>query len=157
MLLILLMSCYGRVKPVKSGFEGKPMPVIDLLSIDSSTHYSTKDISEGKPTLLFAFETWCPYCKAQTQSLISNPDVFKDVNIYMVCNSQFSQFRKFYNDYKLSKYSNIKIGIDYNHTFANYFKSADVPYMAVYDKNKNLKEIRIGKTSITTIKKIALN
>jgi thiol-disulfide isomerase/thioredoxin len=135
--------------------EGKPMPAIALLAADSSTIYNTADIAPGKPTLLFSFATWCPYCKAQTESLISHINSLKGINIYMVCNTQFSEFRKFYSHYKLKDYPNIKAGVDNNLSFVKYFKTGQVPYLAIYDQQKNLKQVLLGKTAISTIKDIA--
>jgi thiol-disulfide isomerase/thioredoxin len=139
-----------------TGLEGKPMPSIALLAADSSTIFNTADIAPGKPTLLFSFETWCPYCKAQTESLISHLSTLKDINIYMVCNTPFPEFKKFYNHYKLNNYPTIKAGIDYNTSFANFFKTNRIPYLAIYDKQKNLKQVFLGKTAISTIKEISL-
>jgi thiol-disulfide isomerase/thioredoxin len=155
-LVVSLCGCYGK-KPQKiTGLEGKPMPAIALLAADSSTIINTANIAPGKPTLLFSFETWCPYCKAQTASLISHIKSLKDINIYMVCNTQFPEFKKFYNHYELNEYPSIKAGVDNNLGFAKYFKTTQIPYLAVFDKHKNLKQVFIGKTAISTIKEIAL-
>jgi len=140
-----------------TGLEGKPMPAISLLAADSSTIINTADIEPGKPTLLFAFETWCPYCKAQTKSLISHIESLKGVNIYMVCNTPFPEFKKFNKQYDLYKYPGIKAGVDTNLSFANYFKTSQIPYIAIYDRQNNLKQVLIGKTAVSTIKDIALD
>lgn len=155
-LALSLGGCYGKKPKMKTGLEGKPMPSIALLTADSSTIINTSDIAPGKPTLLFSFETWCPYCKAQTESLLSHEKALQGINIYMICNTQFPDFKKFYNHYKLYEYPNIKAGVDTNFSFAKYFKFNRVPYLAIYDRQKHLKQVLTEKTAINTITNLAL-
>lgn len=155
-ILVLFCSCYGKKPKIKSGLEGKPMPELELLAADSTTVYKTSSISEGKPTILFSFETWCPYCKAQTESMLSHMEKLKNITIYMVCQTQFSEFKKFYDRYHLANYSNIHPGYDLNHSMAKYFNSPGVPYLAVYSNDKKLKRVFLGKTPISAIKESTL-
>jgi thiol-disulfide isomerase/thioredoxin len=152
MALFVLCGCYSRTPAVKTGLEGKPMPAIELIAADSVTHFNTADIPVGKPTVLFLFETWCPYCKAQTNTLLSDINTIKDFNIIMICNTGFSKFKEFYDKYHIYEYPNVKSGVDYKFTFINYFKTNDVPYIAVYDKEKKLKDVFKGRTTIRNIK-----
>lgn len=157
-VMLALCGCYGKKSPtIKSGNEGKLMPVIDLLSIDSSAHFNTNSIAKGKPTILFAFEPWCPFCKAQTKAIISHIESFKGINLYFITNSTYPEFKKFYDRYELNKYPDIKAGIDYNFTFARYFKTNLVPYFAIYDQKRRLKQVLVGRNFVTTIKDVALN
>jgi thiol-disulfide isomerase/thioredoxin len=152
--LFVLCGCYSRTPAVKTGLEGKPMPAIELIAADSVTHFNTKDIPVGKPTVLFSFEPWCPYCRAQTKTLLNNLTSLKDVNIYMICNSTYAEFKNYYDLFKLKKYPAIAAGTDNHHAFQEYFQSSKIPYLAIYDKDKNLKQALIGKNYISTIKEI---
>jgi thiol-disulfide isomerase/thioredoxin len=154
---LLLFGCYSK-KPSKitTGLEGKPMPAIELVALDS-THFNTKNIKPGRPSILLAFSPTCPYCRAQTRSIVSNINSLKGIDIYMVCINQYSLLKKFSDQYELNKYSNIKIGIDYNESFLDYYKATNVPYLAIYDKKKDLKQVLMGKNYVSTLKKVALN
>jgi len=155
-VLILLSSCYGKKPPmIKTGKEGQLMPVIDLKLIDTNQHFNTRDIPKGKPSILFEFEPWCPFCKAQTKSILSHIESFKDVNLYFLTNSTYPEFKKFYDRFELQKYPVIKAGIDYQYIFAQYFKTGQVPYMAIYDKDRKLKQVLQGKNYISVIKDVA--
>jgi thiol-disulfide isomerase/thioredoxin len=157
-MTIIIAGCYGKKPEIKkTGLEGKPMPAIDLIAIDSVSHFNTESIASGKPTILFAFEPWCPYCRAQTTSMIAQINKLKDINIYMLCTSQYSQFKTFYNKFQLQKYPNIKAGIDYKRSFANYFEQTGVPYLAIYNSDKKLKQVLQGKNYISTIKEATVN
>ena len=155
--MLVLSACYSKSPQFKTGQEGKPMPTIDLISIDTNTRFNTANLETGKPTILFAFEPWCPYCKAQTKSIISHIESLKDIQICFLTNAAYAGFKEFYDKYQLEKYPNIKAGIDYNYAFTQYFKIRQVPCIAIYDKEKKLKQVLMGKNYISTIKDIALN
>jgi thiol-disulfide isomerase/thioredoxin len=155
---IIVAGCYSKKPEIKkTGLEGKLMPVIDLIAIDGMTHFSTESIQSGKPTVLFAFEPWCPFCKAQTTSMIAQIQKLKNINIYMLCTSDYSLFKAFYTKFQLQKYPNIKAGIDYQKTFANYFEQSTVPFLAIYNSEKKLKQVMKGKSYIGSIKEAASN
>jgi thiol-disulfide isomerase/thioredoxin len=153
-MIISLCGCYGKNPTVKTGLEGKQMPAIDILSIDSIHHFNTNNISTGRPIVLFVFETWCPYCRAQTQSLLTNSKNLDGILFLMICKSPYKEFKHFYQKYKLNQYPNIVSGVDYNAAFANYFQTDKVPLIAFYDNHKNLKQVLLGKQYINTIKEI---
>jgi len=157
LISVLAIGCQSKKLPLKTGLEGKPMPMIDLLLIDSTTHLNINSIKSGKPVILFAFEPWCPYCKAQTKSIIAKIESLKGIDFYFLTNSTYPGLKEFYNRFELQKYHNIKAGIDYNYSFARYFKTSQVPVMAIYDSNNNLKQLLVGKNYISTIKDVAFN
>lgn len=154
-LLIGVWSCQ-RQPPFKTGLEGKSLPSFDLMLADSISYFNTNAIPAGKPIILFAFETGCPYSRAQTEDIISNLKSLKNINFYMICNNRYPEFKKFYNHYKLEKFPNIRAGVDTGLFFMRYFNAAQVPYMAVYTSDRKLKQVTIGKMRISTIKNIAL-
>src|SRR6266542_5580959 len=141
LLGLMICGCFGKKPKIKTGLEGKPMPAISILSADGTTVVNTADIRRGRPTLLFSFATWCSYCNAQTQSIVSHISTLKDMNIYMVCNTDFSEFKKFDSRYHLSKYPNIKAGVDTGFSFFKYFNFEQRPFLAIYDKRKILKQV----------------
>ena len=155
--VLFLFSCIQRKEKFKTGLEGKSMPSIDLILADGTTHFNTDSIPPGKPTVLFSFETWCPYCRAQTKAMVSNMKMLKDINIIMLCKGKASELRQFSSQYQLVDFSNIMTGIDYKKTFAYYFNTSKFPYMAIYNKDKKLNQILLGKNYISTIKEIAFD
>jgi thiol-disulfide isomerase/thioredoxin len=157
LLVILIGSCSNKKRQIiKTGLEGETMPAIELIAPDSVSRIYTQNIALGKPTILFAFEPWCPYCKAQTRSMLAQIKKLQNINIYMLCTSPYSQFKSFYKKYELEKYPNIKAGVDYKTSFAKYFHPLGIPYLAIYSDQKKLKEVLAGKNFIGTIKEAAL-
>lgn len=148
LITAFILGCYGKAPVVKTGLEGKPLPSFELLLQDSTTHFNTDMIKQGQPFLLYSFATWCPFCKVQTEEMINNIEDFKGVNIYMITNSSFGELKKFREHFNLGKYDNITTGIDTHYYFAGYFNTNVVPYFAIYDKDKKLKRVLAGKSSI---------
>jgi thiol-disulfide isomerase/thioredoxin len=150
---VVIAGCYSKKPEIKkTGLEGQPMPNIDLIAIDSVSHFNTESIAPGKPTILFAFEPWCPYCKAQTRSILWQIKKLKEFNICMLTTSNYREFKNFCRKYELQKYPNVMAGIDYKHLFEQYFKTNSVPYLAIYDNEKKLKQLLEGKQYISSIK-----
>ena len=157
LFVFILCGCYSKKPtPIKTGKEGRLMPVIDLVLIDSNLHFNTNSIPKGKPSILFSFEPWCPYCKAQTRSILSNIESLKDINVYILINSPYKDFKVFYDRFHLEKYPSIKAGIDYNGIFSQYFETSQIPYIAIYNKERKLKQVVIGKQYVSFLKDIAL-
>lgn len=155
---VVMAGCYGKkLETKKTGLEGQAMPKIDLIAADGVSHFNTEDIAPGKPTILFAFQPWCPYCRAQTTSMINQIQKLKDVNIYMLSDCKYSEFKKFCYKYKLQNYPNIRAGIDYNGSFSKYFRKNSIPYLAIYSPDKRLKCALEGKNYISTIKEAVFN
>jgi len=155
--VLILASCREQHVKKLTGLEGKPIPEFEIVGPDISTRVSTKNVTPGKAALLFSFEPWCPYSRAQTKDLIEHIKMFKDIEIYMFCNAPFPKFQKFVDEYKLRKYKNIHPGVITDFTFYKYINTAKIPLIAVYDNNQNLKEVVVGNTDVDVIKRIASN
>lgn len=151
--VVLLTGCKEKT-PLTTGLEGQPLPSIELLLADSITRFHTAQLPKGKPVVLFAFEPSCPYCRAQTKNLLQTPGIMNDVQIVMVSSAAFGDFKSFYNKYNLYQYPDVTAGIDLHYVFQEYFKIPEVPCMAIYDSDKKLKQVLIGYTRISSIRKV---
>lgn len=153
---LALMSCGPRRTKVISGLEGYPLPTFNLLLTDSTTQLNTNNIRIGQPFVLFYFSPSCPYCRAQTEEIKDNIKSLKQIQIYFITAFPLAKIKDFEKHYSLSKYNNITVAQVYDTSFFKYFKIPVVPYIAIYDREKKLKEVLIGKTSLNDIKDIAL-
>lgn len=81
--------------------------------------------------------------------------MLKNIQFYIFTTTAFSEMKTFYNHFKLDKYQNIKTGIDTSAFFQGYFKVTGVPFIAIYGKDKKLKESFSGLTSSELILKAA--
>jgi thiol-disulfide isomerase/thioredoxin len=154
LVLASLCGCASRHKE-KSGLEGKSLPSFNLFLSDSTTHFNTSQIPTGKPVVLFFFGPYCPYSRAEMADIVDHMKTLQEIQFYVFTTAQFPDMKNFYKEYQLQKYRNIVVGIDYTNFFGSYFKAPGVPYLAVYDAQKKLKEVLVGKSDVSVLKQIA--
>lgn len=154
-ITVILSGCYAP-PPLKIGLEGKLMPSFNLLLMDSTSLLNTSAIPTGNPTVFLLFSPSCHYCRAQTQDIIDEIKSLTNIRFYIFSSFSFDQVKSYNEHYQLNKYKNITVGQDYGSYFENYFKAPGVPYMAIYSKDKRLKQVFVGKVEINEIKQIAL-
>ena len=141
--IVCLAGCFGS-PPEKNDLEGKPLPVFNLLLADSSTWFNTSYVPDGKPIALFLFSPQCPYCRAQTKEIIEDMDKLKNIHFYFITSFPFPEMKRFVDEYRLTKYSNITTGFDTAFFTGNYYEATSVPYIAIYGKDKKLKKSFVG-------------
>jgi hypothetical protein len=150
-----LFAAFTAPTTVKTGLEGRLLPSFSLLLPDSTTHLNTADIPTGKPLIFIGFSPICTHCQQETREIISHIDELKGTEIYFVTSFPFKDMKIYYEYFKLSKYPNIKIGVDVKDYFFPYFNSPGVPYVVVYDSKKRLKQAMTGRLGINDIIKTA--
>jgi protein-disulfide isomerase len=156
LLLTAISSCSNNPSALKTDLEGKSLPSFNFLLMDSTTQMNTNSIPYGKPFVLFFFSPYCPYCRAQTEQMIADMNVLSNIQFYFLSPFPFAPVKKYYAHYGLKKYANIILGQDYKNYIGSYFNANEVPYMALYDKEKRLKKVYIGNVGTGVIKDIAI-
>lgn len=152
-----LTACASRDDRIVTGYEGKPLPDFTVLKMDSITHINTASIPAGKPMVVFLFNPYCPYCRAQTEDIVKNAKKLQNVQVYMLSEFPFVTLKGYYEQYELRKHPNITLVQDYEAYFSRYYKATAVPFIAVYNKNKILKEVLLGNVGVEKIKNAVLN
>jgi thiol-disulfide isomerase/thioredoxin len=153
-MILLMNSCFDGQSKV--GFEGQLMPSFNILLIDSITKLNTNSIPTGEPVVFFFISPHCPYCKAQTEQIITNMKSLNNIKFYILTTFPLPDLKSFYTHYQLNKYSNISVGLDYDFYFPNHFKVNRIPYLAIYNKDKILKQVFIGNVSASKLKDIVV-
>ncbi|MEZ2440784.1 TlpA family protein disulfide reductase [Chitinophaga sp. RCC_12] len=128
----------GYAKSVITGREGELLPSISILLSDSITKINLSSIPNGKPTVLFYFSPYCPYCQSEMDTIINNITRLKHIQFYLVTPYSHREMKLFYNKNHLERYENIIVGLDYDIRFSEYFRIVQVPFIAIYDKGKRL-------------------
>ena len=152
--MLNFFSCTNRPNIVDTGLEGKPIPSFNLRLMDSTTTLNTTEIPSKDPIVFIYFSPICPYCRLQTEEMIANIQTLSKIKLVMISNFSFNSIKQFYNNYKLSNYSNITVGQDYEKYFSSHFNAEGVPFTAIYDKNGILQKALLGKIKPEIIKNI---
>jgi thiol-disulfide isomerase/thioredoxin len=154
-IISFITSCNTKdIKPFKTGLEGKPLPEFTLLLPDSSTHFNSTSLSTDKKTLIFYFKPTCPYCRLETKRIIKNIDKLKNWQLCMVTSANANQIQRFYKEFNINKYENIKMGLDSGGKLSKYLRPFKVPYLAVVGKDRNIIHVLIGTASISQLIRI---
>ena len=151
--LMLLVACAEApiVKPVRTGHEGERVPKFSLLLMDRLHYYSSSDLPIDKTNIIFYFSPTCPHCRVQMRTIVENMDRLKDVQFTILTIADYASTLLFYERYKLSHFSNVKIGIDTGYIFPSFFKTDKVPFLAIY-KDGILKNAFIGSIGFAQLK-----
>jgi len=128
------------------------LPAFNIMLTDSSTVFNTFNIPSGKPIAIMLFDPQCVHCKALTRAILKDMHKISDIQFYMVTPAHsWADIIKFYDDFKLAEYTNIKvIGRDYEFFFHEYFGVKFIPDIALYNKDKML--IKLFEGDKVTVK-----
>lgn len=154
-LFCCLCSCYGKKSSFATEHEGKPIPTLDLIALDSTTHINTKTWGNGKAVILMDFSPFCSYSRAMTQNLVDDNTKVSDIQIILLSSFPIYELKNFSKEYQLGKYANVTLAWDKDGSFGKYFNTPGVPCIAIYGKDKKLREVLLGQVKASLIKDIA--
>jgi len=146
MKIVLLLFCFASLSAQSQTQPDPPykrfptLPPLRLLLPDSSTIFTDKDLRKNTPLFFILFSPDCDHCKKETEELIDNIDSFKNIQIVMATFMPVSEIKKFYDNYRLDRFSNITVGYDMQHMLPTYYRISYTPFLAFYDKKGNLIE-----------------
>ena len=128
-------------------------PPVKLLLPDSTTYFTKADLDKKKPTMLMLFNPQCEHCQHETGEIIKNIDKFKDIQIVMATSMLFDSMFTFREKYKLADFKNIVVAQDPNFFLVTYFMIRNLPFLAFYDKKKELISVFEGSLPIDKVLK----
>jgi thiol-disulfide isomerase/thioredoxin len=152
--LLCAASCSEHKPTLQTGLEGKKLPPFSFLLMDSTTRVNTNSIASSNPVVIFIFNPYCPYCRAQTEAIIDDMKSVRNIHFYLLSSFPFNLVKDYYEHYQLNKYSNITVGQDYGGFLENYYKVPGVPYLAIYDTSQKLKQVLMGNVSTNVIQDV---
>lgn len=114
------------------------VPPFKLLKVDSSSYFTKNDLKKNKPVLIILFNPDCDHCKHEIEEIIKNIEQLKNVQIVMATNMSFDIMKSFYEKYDLEKFENITVGRDFQYLLPSFYQIRFMPYLAMYDKKRNL-------------------
>lgn len=110
------------------------IPVFNIMIAPDSTKFTKDDLKRKKPTIIMLFSPDCSHCQFATKELLEKMDLFKKVQIIMVSSLDFSNIKKFYDEYKIADYPNITMGRDGTYMLGTFYKIHTFPTIFLYNK-----------------------
>ena len=114
------------------------LPAFNILLLDSTTMFNTYNIPKGKPVVIMNFMPDCDHCQKLAEKLLKGMDTLKNIRFYLVSPMELKDIRRFSEKFDLAKYPNVVIGKDKDYFGPGFYQIKFVPFLALYDKNKQL-------------------
>ena len=84
------------------------------------------------------FNPQCEHCQHETVELTKNIDKFKDILVVMTTSMPFDSMLQFREKFNLAQYKNIIVAQDANYFLFGFYMSHYLPFLAFYDKKREL-------------------
>ncbi|RXK81750.1 TlpA family protein disulfide reductase [Filimonas effusa] len=153
-LLATTIACSNKngAQIIKTGKEGTDMPTFNMTMTDTITAISIPLSQNQNNSFLMYFSPTCPYCKMETRRIINNIEKLKKTSfIFITEKKHIKNINKFISEFKTKNFSNISIAVDTGRAFIKYFRPMQMPFSAIYDKNKKLQQVYVGAMSKNSI------
>lgn len=84
------------------------------------------------------FSPACEHCQHEAEEMVKYKDHLKSIQIIMSTNYPISDMQAFYEKYNLSSIHDIVVGQDYQYILPPFFSMKNFPFIALYDRKKEL-------------------
>jgi cytochrome oxidase Cu insertion factor (SCO1/SenC/PrrC family) len=115
--------------------------------------YTEKNI-QNKPTIFIYFNSDCDFCHHEAKSISKNLNKFKKVQFIFVSFEETEEIKKFAELYKLDNQENIIFLEDKKGVFSTTFNANSIPYILIYNKNKELIKKHNGQLNANGILRV---
>lgn len=106
----------------------------------------------GNKTIIFIYiNSECDYCQSEAIKIQKRLPDFEDAQLIFVSFETAEDIQKFAKDYKLDNQENILFLEDRKGKFSEVFDVSSIPYIVIYDKDKNFLKKFKGATKIDKI------
>lgn len=153
--LAVLIFLVGNIFAQNAGqppyLKNPVLPDFKILQKDSVTWFSKRDLKPGKPVMIMLFSPDCDHCQQQTRMIQERIKELGDLQIVMASFQPMEKLRKFYKDYRIAQYPNIRMGRDVSYFFGNFYVGRSIPFLAIYDRSFKLVKVYDGGAKIDKI------
>jgi thiol-disulfide isomerase/thioredoxin len=147
--LFFVIALFAQADSVQAPYKRFPgYPPVKLLLPDSSSYYTKADLPKKKSVLLMLFNPDCGHCQLETEQMIAHIDAFKNVEVVMATNANFAAMKEFRVKYGLGRFDNIVVGQDTKYFLPPFYALRNFPFLAFYNRNKELVEVHEGSMPI---------
>ncbi len=127
------------------------VPPLKLLLTDSSTYLTKEKLAKKKSVMIMLFSPDCEHCQHTTEDIIKHIGALEKVQIIMSTTLPFDKMVAFYAKYDLKRFNNIIMGRDISYLLPSFYNVRSLPFLAFYNKKKELVSVFEGGLSIEKI------
>ena len=149
-VLGFMQTCFGQNDSTKAPYLRFPnFPPVKLLMPDSTTYFTKTDLPKKSAVMLLLFNPQCDHCQHETEEIIKHIDKFTGIQIVMTTSMPFDAMMAFREKYKLADYKNITVAQDTHYFLPSYYMISNLPFLAFYNKKKELISVFEGTMPMT--------
>lgn len=130
----------------------KTIPNFSFLDINSNI-YSNKNL-QNKPIIFVYFNSDCDYCQSEAKKIEDRIEDFKKIQLVFISFEEQEGIVAFAKEYNLYNKENVVFLEDKKGVFSQIFDVNSIPYIVIYDKDKNFLQKFKGATKIDAILKV---
>jgi thioredoxin-related protein len=127
------------------------VPPFSLTKVPDSTKFTKDDLAKKKATLIILFSPDCDHCQHETRELQKHIGLFKNVQIVMAAQLDYSLIKKFYEEFDMASYPNITVGREGTFFLSTFFNNRTFPTLFLYNKKGKFVERFEGSVPMQTI------
>lgn len=147
----MALTVYSQPDTNQPPYKKFPVfPPVKLVLADSIV-FSKGDLPKKKPVMMIVFSPACDHCQKETEDLVKNIDLFKNVQIIMATMMPYDSMMRFREKYKLAEYKNIIVGQDTHYFLTTFYMMRNLPFHAFYDKKGKLISVFEGTLPIEKV------
>jgi hypothetical protein len=148
-LLVFVQIGFAQGDSTKAPYLRFPnFPPVKLLMPDSASFFTKDNLSKKSAVMLMLFNPQCEHCQHETEEIIKTIDQFKGIQIVMATSMLFDSMMTFREKYKLAAYKNITVAQDTHYFLPSYYMIRNLPFLAFYNKKKELISVFEGSMPI---------
>lgn len=112
------------------------------IQLVNKNYYTYKELKKNTPSLLVYFSPTCEHCNTFVKELLKHKDVIASKQIVLITYLPVEELKPFVATFGLDKYANIHTGTEgYTFIVRKYYNVERFPFVAVYDKQLQLKKV----------------
>ena len=140
-LFSISISSFAQTDPNIAPFKRFPsFPPVKLLKADGST-FNKEALPRKSPVMLLLFNPACEHCRHETTELTQNMNLFNKIQIVMATTAPIDSMIAFTKLYALNEFDNIIVGRDEHYFLPTFFRIRNLPFLAFYNKKKELIDV----------------
>jgi thioredoxin-related protein len=148
-ILVFVQIGFAQGDSTKAPYLRFPnFPPVKLLMPDSASYFTKDDLPKKSAVMLMLFNPQCDHCQHETEEIIKHIDQFKGIQIVMTTSMLFDSMMTFREKYKLADFKNIVVAQDTHFFLPSYFMIRNLPFLAFYNKKKELISVFEGSMPI---------
>ena len=147
-MVTVAITVFSQKDSIQAPYLKFPVLPPVKLFLPDSTVFTKNDLPKKKPVMMIVFSPMCDHCQKETEDLIKNIVLFKNVQIVMATMMPYDSMMSFRKKYKLAEHNNIIVGQDTQFFLPSFYMISNLPFLAFYDKKGNLISVFEGALPI---------